>query len=95
MAPKLAKAWRVRVLYGPPMALTGLNSRGYKNSTLLFNLARVFIGRGVGARFRPDAAVIVPGDVVGRLALTDAVLGRRVRAVRMLMRHSGDLLSLA
>ena len=24
------------------MALTGLNSRGYKNSTLLFNLARVF-----------------------------------------------------
>ena len=25
------------------MALTGLNSRGYKNSTLLFNLARVFI----------------------------------------------------
>jgi hypothetical protein len=27
------------------MALTGLNSRGYKNSTLLFNLARVFIAR--------------------------------------------------
>ncbi len=26
-------------------ALTGLNSRGYKNSTLLFNLARVFIAR--------------------------------------------------
>ena len=25
------------------MALTGLNSRGYKNSTLLFNLARIFI----------------------------------------------------
>ena len=25
------------------MALTGLNARGYKNSTLLFNLARVFI----------------------------------------------------
>ena len=27
------------------MALTGLKSRGYKNSTLLFNLARVFIAR--------------------------------------------------
>jgi hypothetical protein len=27
------------------MALTGLNSRGYKNSTLLFNLARIFISR--------------------------------------------------
>ncbi len=27
------------------MALTGLNSRGYKNSTLLFNLARSFIAR--------------------------------------------------
>ena len=27
------------------MALTGLNSRGYKNSTLLFNLARIFILR--------------------------------------------------
>ena len=27
------------------MALTGLNARGYKNSTLLFNLARVFIAR--------------------------------------------------
>jgi hypothetical protein len=27
------------------MALTGLNSRGYKNSSLLFNLARVFIAR--------------------------------------------------
>ena len=26
-------------------ALTGLNSRGYKNSTLLFNLARVFIAK--------------------------------------------------
>ncbi len=26
-------------------ALTGLNARGYKNSTLLFNLARVFIAR--------------------------------------------------
>ncbi|MBC7052221.1 hypothetical protein G6O46_24745, partial [Salmonella enterica subsp. enterica serovar Enteritidis] len=24
------------------MALTGLNARGYKNSTLLFNLARIF-----------------------------------------------------
>jgi hypothetical protein len=31
------------------MALTGLNSRGYKNSTLLFNLARVFIARSQGA----------------------------------------------
>jgi len=30
-------------------ALTGLNSRGYKNSTLLFNLARVFIARSQGA----------------------------------------------
>ena len=27
------------------MALTGLNARTYKNSTLLFNLARVFIAR--------------------------------------------------
>jgi hypothetical protein len=27
------------------MALTGLNARGYKNSTLLFNLARIFIAR--------------------------------------------------
>jgi hypothetical protein len=27
------------------MALTGLNSRGYKNSTLLFSLARIFIAR--------------------------------------------------
>src|ERR1700761_8899222 len=27
------------------MALTGLNARSYKNSTLLFNLARVFIAR--------------------------------------------------
>lgn len=27
------------------MALTGLSSRGYKNSTLLFNLARIFIAR--------------------------------------------------
>ncbi|MEA2836088.1 MAG: hypothetical protein QOD89_638 [Bradyrhizobium sp.] len=27
------------------MALTGLNSRGYKNSTLLFNLARIFMAR--------------------------------------------------
>jgi len=27
------------------MALNGLNSRGYKNSTLLFNLARIFIAR--------------------------------------------------
>lgn len=29
------------------MALTGLNSRGYKNSTLLFTLARIFIARSV------------------------------------------------
>jgi hypothetical protein len=34
------------------MALTGLNSRGYKNSSLLFNLARVFIARS-------DAAAII------------------------------------
>jgi hypothetical protein len=27
------------------MALTGFNARGYKNSTLLFNLARIFIAR--------------------------------------------------
>jgi hypothetical protein len=27
------------------MALTGLNARGYKNSTLLFNLARIFVAR--------------------------------------------------
>ena len=27
------------------MALTGIHSRGYKNSTLLFNLARIFIAR--------------------------------------------------
>ncbi len=31
------------------MALTGLNARGYKNSTLLFNLARVFIARSPAA----------------------------------------------
>jgi hypothetical protein len=36
------------------MALTGLNARGYKNSTLLFNLARVFIARS------PTRAVINP-----------------------------------
>jgi hypothetical protein len=30
-------------------ALTGLNARGYKNSTLLFNLARVFIARSKAA----------------------------------------------
>ena len=32
------------------MALTGLNSRGYKNSTLLFNLARIFIARSPARR---------------------------------------------
>lgn len=31
-------------------ALTGLDARGYKNSTLLFNLARVFIARSPAAR---------------------------------------------
>lgn len=36
------------------MALTGLDSRGYKNSSLLFNLARVFIARS------PARAVINP-----------------------------------
>jgi hypothetical protein len=36
------------------MALTGLQSRGYKNSTLLFNLARVFIARS------PARALINP-----------------------------------
>jgi hypothetical protein len=36
------------------MALTGLNSRSYKNSTLLFNLARVFISRS------PARALINP-----------------------------------
>jgi hypothetical protein len=36
------------------MALTGLNSRGYKNSTLLFNLARIFIARS------PARALIDP-----------------------------------
>jgi hypothetical protein len=36
------------------MALTGLNSRGYKNSTLLFNLARVFIAHS------PARALINP-----------------------------------
>lgn len=36
------------------MALTGLNARGYKNSTLLFNLARVFIARS------PARALISP-----------------------------------
>jgi hypothetical protein len=36
------------------MALTGLNSRGYKNSTLMFNLARVFIARSpAGALINP------------------------------------------
>ncbi|UZE49581.1 hypothetical protein [Rhodopseudomonas sp. P2A-2r] len=32
------------------MALTGLNARNYKNSTLLFNLARVFIARSPAAK---------------------------------------------
>jgi hypothetical protein len=32
------------------MALTGLNARGYKNSTLLFNLARVFIARSAAGQ---------------------------------------------
>jgi hypothetical protein len=36
------------------MALTGLNSRGYKNSTLMFNLARIFIARS------PASALINP-----------------------------------
>src|SRR6202035_571492 len=36
------------------MALTGLNARGYKNSTLLFNLARIFIARS------PARALIRP-----------------------------------
>jgi hypothetical protein len=36
------------------MALTGLNSRSYKNSTLLFNLARIFIARS------PARALINP-----------------------------------
>jgi hypothetical protein len=36
------------------MALTGLNARGYKNSTLLFNLARIFIARS------PASALINP-----------------------------------
>src|SRR4051812_26379742 len=31
-------------------ALTGLNARGYKNSTLLFTLARIFIARSAAAR---------------------------------------------
>src|SRR5437762_13807291 len=36
------------------MALTGLNSRGYKNSTLLFNLARIFIAHSqVAALINP------------------------------------------
>ncbi len=36
------------------MALTGLNSRGYKNSSLMFNLARVFIARSqAGAIINP------------------------------------------
>ena len=36
------------------MALTGLNSRGYKNSTLLFSLARIFIAHS------PARALINP-----------------------------------
>jgi len=36
------------------LALTGLNARGYKNSTLLFNLARIFIARS------PARALINP-----------------------------------
>jgi hypothetical protein len=32
------------------LALTGLNSRGYKNSTLLFNLARAFIARSQASK---------------------------------------------
>jgi hypothetical protein len=37
------------------MALTGLDARGYKNSTLLFNLARIFIARS------PARELINPG----------------------------------
>lgn len=37
--------------------LTGINSRGYKNSTLLFNLARIFIARA------PAGELINPGWV--------------------------------
>ncbi len=36
------------------MALTGLNARGYKNSTLLFSLARIFIAHS------PARALINP-----------------------------------
>ena len=36
------------------MALTGLNSRGYKNSTLLFSLARIFVAHS------PARALINP-----------------------------------
>lgn len=43
-------------------ALTGLNTRGYKNSTLLFNLARVFIARSPAAQLinPPWAGVAEP-----------------------------------
>src|SRR5260370_5540260 len=44
------------------MALTGLNSRGYKNSTLLFNLARIFIARSPARALinRPWRGIAVP-----------------------------------
>ncbi|WP_375412073.1 hypothetical protein [uncultured Bradyrhizobium sp.] len=44
------------------MALTGLNSRGYKNSTLLFNLARPFLARSPAAELinPPWAGVAEP-----------------------------------
>lgn len=44
------------------MALTGLNARGYKNSTLLFNLARVFLARSPAGRLinRPWRGIAEP-----------------------------------
>jgi hypothetical protein len=60
------------------MALTGLNSRGYKNSTLLFNLARIFIARSpVQALINPPWAGIAepmsqPVQIRHRSAYYDA-----------------------
>ena len=60
------------------MALTGLNSRGYKNSTLLFNLARIFISRS------PARALINPPwtgstDPILEQPLLDFYAGYQVR----------------
>ncbi|MGC2085998.1 MAG: hypothetical protein WA702_21845, partial [Bradyrhizobium sp.] len=68
------------------MALTGLNSRGYKNSTLLFNLARVFIARSqASAIINPPWSGIAepmwaPIQIRHRSAYYDAFFTEALRA---------------